>query len=517
MLKRRTFIGQGLALAAASAAPATGLLRAAELRSRRDPFTLGVASGCPAPDSVVLWTRLAPAPHEPGGGMPMAMVPVRWELAMDPAFRRVVQHGVEYATPDWAHSLHVEPTGLEPGREYWYRFTAGAARSPVGRTRTAPKPGSPLARLRLAVANCQQYEQGFFAAYRHMLDDALDLIVHVGDYIYESSWGHSLVRQHGAPTCFTLEDYRIRHALYRGDPDLQAAHAHCPWLLVWDDHDVANDYANDTSEYDDEPRLFLARRAAAYKAWYEHMPLPRPALPFGPDMRLYMERSFGDLASICMLDQRQYRSPEACPEPGHTGGHHVRNCAELEEPRRTMLGARQESWLRGRLAASRVRWNILAEGTLMAYVNEATAPDRQFWTDAWSGYPAARERLLGTLAGLGTANPVVLSGDIHSFVVSRLNQRPEDPDSAPVAVEFTASSITSEPPPEAMLQQAARLNPHVQLATGLHRGYPLLEFTPERLRAELVTVDDVKRRDSGRSVLARFVVESGRPVPVRES
>jgi alkaline phosphatase D len=364
------------------------------------------------------------------------------------------------------------------------------------------------------LANCQQYEQGYFTAYRHMLDDDLDFILHVGDYIYEASWGHDLVRHHGAPTAFTLDDYRARHALYRTDPDLQAAHAAYPWLLAWDDHDVANDYAGDISEFDDDPELFRARRAGAYRAYYEHMPLPRQSLPFGPNMRLYMERASGNLASIFMLDQRQYRSPEACPLPGRRGGHHASNCPEIDDPSRTMLGTRQESWLQGRLTASHAQWNVLAQGTLMTYMDEVPRPGKQFWTDAWSGYAAARERFIGFLAERKIANPVVLSGDIHSFVVSKLNAKPDNPDSPVVAPEFTATSITSEPPPEDGLRGMPGLNPNLLLITGEHRGYLRLDFTRERLKTDLVVVDDVKKPGAGRHTLASYVVEAGKAAPV---
>ena len=308
---RRQLLLGGLACAVAPMLPITSARAAADARALRDnPFTLGVASGYPRPDGFVLWTRLAPQPLIPGGGLPPdAMLPVQWEVAEDESMRRVVRSGTDYAVAQWAHSVHVEPAGLQPGREYWYRFRVGEHRSAIGRTRTAVAPGATLARLRLAVASCQQYEHGYYAAYRHMREDAPDLIVHVGDYIYEQSWGTNPVRSHGAPECYTLDDYRTRHALYRGDEDLQAAHAACPWLVTWDDHEVDNDYAAAISEENDAEALFLARRAAAYQAYYEHMPLPRRAVPFGAHMRLHAARAFGDLAQIVMLDGRQYRSP----------------------------------------------------------------------------------------------------------------------------------------------------------------------------------------------------------------
>jgi len=258
----------GLAATGLAGLAAPGIVRAASVpKFAADPFTLGVASGYPGATSIVLWTRLAPEPLAPGGGMPEAVVPVRWEISTDETFRKGVRQGTAYAEPDWAHSVHAEIDGLDPATTYWYRFTAGNARSVAGRTRTAPAPGATNARLRIAVASCQQYEQGFYAAYRHMLDDDLDLVLHVGDYIYESSWGSDLVRSHGSPETYTLEDYRARHALYRADRDLAAAHAAYPWMVTWDDHEVDNDYAADISEEDDVPELFLARRAAAYRAY----------------------------------------------------------------------------------------------------------------------------------------------------------------------------------------------------------------------------------------------------------
>jgi alkaline phosphatase D len=310
MQTRRSLLAAGLGLAAAGwlrARPA----RAAEIAFAGDPFTLGIASGYPEPGAAVLWTRLAPEPLVPGGGMPAAPVAVDWEVGSDEALRTIVRRGTAYATPDWAHSVHVEVTGLEPARDYWYRFTSGGARSAIGRTRTAPAPGTMPPRLTLGVASCQHYEQGHYAAYRAVAADALDAVVHVGDYIYEGR-GTRGVRTHDAPECHTLEDYRQRYAIYKSDPLLKAAHAASPWLLVSDDHEVANDYAAEHSSQDDPPELFLARRAAAYQAYYEHLPLPRRLVPFAGRQRLHTSRAFGELANVLLLDGRQYRSPQAC-------------------------------------------------------------------------------------------------------------------------------------------------------------------------------------------------------------
>jgi alkaline phosphatase D len=515
MTTRRKFLAATLAATGAGLLPARHARPAESFRFSTNPFALGIASGYPTPDGMVLWTRLAPSPLEPGGGMPPEVVAVDWAIATDERMHTVVQHGTDYATPEWAHSIHVEPSGLDPGRDYGYRFESGGSRSPIGRTRTAPTRGAPLDRLKLGLVCCQHYEQGYYTAYRHMVADDLDLIVHVGDYIYE---GNSVkkVRHHNMPVAYTLDDYRARHALYRGDHDLANAHAATPWLLIWDDHDVANDYANDISEDDDDPQLFLARRAAAYQAYYEHMPLPRWAVPSGPAMRLYATRSFGDLASIVLLDQRQYRAAEACPPLGRAGGHRVdeAKCPELDDPSRTMLGGRQEAWAQGQLASSETRWNLLAQGTLMGHNNEAPPPGHRYWTDAWNGYPAARERLMKFLAERKVSNPVVLSGDIHAFVVSGLHLKAADLESPLVAPEFVTTSVSSDAVAEEYFTTARKLNPNLLTATGEHRGYVRLDITKDQLRADLVSVDTVKQPDSGRSTLVSYVVEAGKPALV---
>jgi alkaline phosphatase D len=487
-----------------------GVARAADkLKFRDDPFTLGVASGYPGPDTVVLWTRLAPTPMAPGGGVPAdAIVPVTWEIARDERMREIVRSGVDYAIADYAHSVHVEPTGLEADRVYWYRFTAGGQRSPVGRTRTAPPRDAANARLRLAVAACQQYEHGYFLGYRHMLDDELDLIVHVGDYIYEASWGVQRMRSHDAPEAFSLDDYRARYALYRSERELQAAHAACPWLVTWDDHEVENDYAGAVSEEDDARAWFLARRAAAYQAYYEHMPLPRRALPFGADLRLYTQRTFGQLANLLLLDTRQYRSPLACTEPARRTSRSVR-CPELTDPARSKLGVVQEAWFGQRMAASRAKWNLIASGTVMAYIDEDPGPEQLFWNDGWNGYPAARQRLMDALAQSRASNPIVLSGDIHSFLAARHHRIAEDRNSPVIAAEFVASSISAQGVSQRALDERRANNPNVVYANTEKRGYLRLELTPARVQVDLVGLDSVTNRDAGRSVMTTIVVEDG--------
>lgn len=513
-LSRRDALAYFGATLAATALPAR-LLRAADKpKFKQDPFTLGVASGYPRPDTVVLWTRIAPLPLQPGGGVAAdAVIPVTWEVASDERMRNVVQRGVDYATAEWAHSVHVEPEGLDAGRDYWYRFKAGSFASPIGRTRTAPKADAANTKLRIAVASCQQYEHGYYVAYRHMLDDQLDLIVHAGDYIYESNWGAQRIRHHNVQEIVTLEDYRIRHALYRGEKELQDAHAACPWLVTWDDHEVENDYAGGVSEYDDPPEWFAARRAAAYRAYYEHMPLPRRAVPFGADMRLFAQRGFGQLVNIMMLDSRQYRSPLACTDRARRNSRAV-SCPELYEANRSKLGDLQESWLARQAAASRARWNLFPQGTVMTYVDEKPGPGEVFWNDSWNGYPVARARLMETFAQTQVGNPVVLSGDIHSFLTGSLHLIPHDFSSPVIASEFVTTSITSQGGSQNRLDTVRANNAGVLFANTERRGYVLLDIQPERLQADLIAMESVTDRAAGRFVQASFVVESGKPGPV---
>ena len=516
MTSRRDFLTASLALTAVGVSSPRVLRAAAKPVFTSNPFSLGVASGYPTPTSVVLWTRLAPSPREPGGGMPPEIYAVKWELATDSAMKNVVRSGTAFASPEWGHSLHVEPPALESGRDYWYRFTVGDARSTIGRTKTAPALGASLKQMRMAVVSCQQYEHGYFNAYRHMLDDNLDLITHVGDYIYEVTWGKDLVRSHGVPDAYTLEDYRARYALYKSDPDLAAAHAAYPWVVTWDDHEVNNDYAGDISQDNDDPDLFLARRAAAYRAYYEHQPLPARMIPFGSKMRLYSHYSYGDLVSMTLLDQRQYRSAEACPRPGRGGANRVKasECAELESKARTMLGERQESWLAAAMSSDNKTWNLIAQGTVMSYMDEDAGPDRQFWTDAWSGYPAARQRLMSFLSSAKIQNPVVLSGDIHAFITSGLRLRAAELDSPIVASEFVTTSVSAQALPQSTLSQWQSINPNILMANSEHRGYTRLDITRERLQADMLAMESVRTPQSTRKTLKSFVVESGKPEPV---
>jgi alkaline phosphatase D len=473
------------------------------------PFTLGVASGYPTTDGVVLWTRLAPTPLQ-GGGMPPQAVAVRWEVAEDPAFARIARSGTAVAVPENAHAVHAEAGGLQPGREYWYRFIAGGVESPVGRTRTAPRPGEGDERLRIALGSCQQYEQGFFVAHRHMADDAPDLVAFVGDYIYESTWGNQHVRSHHIAEPHTLAQYRDRYAQYKMDADLQRSHAAAPWIVTWDDHEVDNDYADDRSE-DLDPR-FLERRAAAYKAFYEHMPLRPSVLLAGGGMRIYGALDWGALARFHILDDRQYRSHQVCPRPLRGGSAVVgAQCTERLDPRLTMLGAAQEQWLDDSFAASRAHWNFVVQQTLFAPGARRNAREELVhWTDGWDGYPAARARLLGSLVARRPSNPVFLGGDVHAAMAARIHADPANPDSPAVASEIVTTSITSQGF-ASMIAGIAKENPHVLHADSRMRGYSLVELDRTRLRGDHRGVATVKRTDAGVSTVASGTIVSGRP------
>lgn len=509
MFPRRRFLQSLGALAVSTRLGA----QSTPLRAQSYPFALGVASGYPSPHGITLWTRLT-------GDLDPASFAVRWELAADESMRNTVRSGEHTASPEWAHSVHVDVQGLEPDRWYWYRFSAGGAQSPVGRTRTAPAAAAAAKRLRFALASCQQYEQGYYGAYRHIVADAPDLVAFVGDYIYESTWGKDHVRSHGAPEPYSLEDYRARHALYRSDPDLQAAHAACPWLLTWDDHEVDNDYADNRAEDGMEREAFLLRRTSAYRAYYEHLPLPERMRPRGPDLRVHTQVGWGQLARFYMLDTRQYKSWQACPRPGRRGGSNtvdVESCTRLGAAGRSMLGRAQERWLEGALGESRAGWNIVGQTTRMAQFDQKPGPGRRAWTDAWDGYPAARERLLQAFQARKVSNPVVIGGDVHAFHIAQLKLDFDDSDSPVVASEFVGTSITSQGWPQERIAQFLPDNPHVLMAESRYRGYTRVDVTPQRWLADLRIMDSVQTPDAPCSTLASYVVEDGKPGPLKAS
>lgn len=476
-----------------------------------NPFSLGVASGDPASDGFVIWTRLAPDPVN-GGGMPDAAVEVEWTIAEDEHFRKIVQRGLALAQPEWAHSVHVEVAGLKPRRWYWYRFRVADVQSPVGRSQTLPMPDAKLDRLRFAFVSCQHFEQGWYTAYRDIAKQDLDVVIHLGDYIYERHHRRGAVRQHLIDEPITLADYRNHHAQYKSDPDLRAAHARFPWIVTWDDHDVQNDYAGAYPADTVPPEQFLSRRAAAYQAYYEHLPLRLSSRPKGPDALMYRSFAFGNLAQMQVTDDRQYRSDQPCATPAYGGGQVALDCEERHDATRTMFGAEQECWLLQGLTTSRKRWNILAQQLLMAQLDERRGDQRAWWTDGWDGYPAARRRIMDHLHDNKIKNCVVLGGDAHSFYANDLKSDFDDEKSPVVATEFTGTSVTSDAGgPYEYFKAMLPYNPHIKYFESRYRGYARCEVTRDIWRTDFVGVEDVSDPQSAVRVLQRFNVEPDKP------
>ena len=474
-----------------------------------DPFSLGVASGDPTSSGAVLWTRLAPRPLEPEGGMPRENVEVTWKLAENQAMTKVVRSGVATATPQLAHSVHVEVAGLEPDRWYWYCFQAGDAKSAVGRVRTMPADGALPPQLRMAFASCQHYEQGLFTAYENMVHDELDIVFHLGDYIYEYPGIERRVRKHIGTETKTLDDYRIRYAQYKTDPNLQRAHAHCPWVVTPDDHEVENDYAGFVAEdLGVDPVEFLERRARAYQAYYEMMPLRKQSLPKGPDIRLYRTVRFGRLAEFQVLDTRQYRTDQP-----NSGRRSALNDAALIS-RNTMLGPSQAGWLQARLIESQATWNVLAQQVMMGMAAyRSSANELVYSMDQWPGYARERIQLVKFLSERRVPNPIVLTGDIHSNWVNELRADDRQHDSPVVATEFVGTSISTGGNGYDKARYQDRLlsdNPGVKFHNG-QRGYVRCTITPRVWRSDYQVLEQVTQPGTTAMTKASFVVEAGKP------
>lgn len=509
-VSRRLFLAYAASL---SAVPLLGRRASAKTDAARFdayPFGLGVASGDPADRSVVLWTRLAPKPLEPGGGLAPENVEVAWEIAGDEAMRNVFQRGTTEATPQLGHSVHIEVNGLEPDRWYWYRFGAGDADSPVGRTRTTPAADANPPELRFAFASCQHFEHGYYNAYENMARDELDLVCHLGDYIYEGAGmeGGEQVRKHIGDEINSLDDYRVRHAQYKSDLQLQAMHARCPWLVVWDDHELDNNCASDISQDRDvSPADFLVRRANAYQAYYENMPLRRTSLPKGPDMQLYRKIPYGRLAEFLMLDTRQYRTDQ--PNNDRPG----RLNEQALSPKNSLLGAQQRKWLETSLADSPAKWNVLAQQVMMGMVDQQAGEREQYSMDQWPGCAHERMALVEYMNNRQIANPVVLTGDIHSNWVNDLRVDDRQTETPVVATEFVGTSIASggngvEKP--ANLSTLLAENPCIRYHNR-ERGYVRCTVTPESWRADYRSVEIVSKPGSPAITRASFVVEAGQP------
>jgi alkaline phosphatase D len=506
----------------------------AQPKLTKNPFILGVASGSPTVDGIVLWTRLLQPTFFGGSALDKQTITVRWEIAHDEGFKQIVQSGQASALPELAHSVHVEASGLQSDRWYFYRFMLGGVASsasaggndwvsPTGRTRTLPAANAAVAKLRLAYASCQRWEHGYYSAYTHMLVDQPDAVVFLGDYIYEYPTAANAVRQPTGGWVLTLDDYRARYALHKSDPELQAMHAHCPWLVTWDDHEVQNDYAGLTPGDSGSAVVdFTARRAAAYQAFYENMPLRASALQAGmaglatgAEMRIYNSLRFGNLATLHLLDTRQYKNAPVCTKGGALGTSSVNpaQCPEWLDPNRSMLGSAQERWLGESLNRSKADkgWQIIGQSTVFGPRDFRVGPGQLFSNDGWDGYTAARKRLTDTLGAQQAPNVVLLGGDIHANWVGHVLADYAKPASKAVAVEFCGTSITSNASNDKTAERLAE-NPHFVFADAEFRGYGLADFTPGQLSVSLRVVDDVRSPKAQVKTLAKFAVQAGRSV-----
>jgi len=505
LLKTGGSFAAGLTLAGIAGGPAFG-----QAIFPDDPFTLGVASGDPSPTGVVLWTRLAPNPLAVGGGMPAEPFEVEYELSQDADFHAIVRKGSTVALPDEAHSARAEIQGLGPEHEYYYRFRAGDWISPVGRTRTRPNGNSMVRSLTFAFVSCQNYAEGYFTPYDEIAaSEDIETVIFLGDYIYEGK--NSRVRTHMPDIPIqSLDDYRIRHGQYKTDPALQKAHAAHPWLVTWDDHEFANNYADD--DLDPDPAggaaAVLVRRAAAYRAFWEHMPLARARKPVGPDLQLYRRFRWGQMATFSVLDGRQYRSDQTatCAQRDPSG-----YCVEHLDPSRTMLGAEQRDWLLEDLAGTKARWNVLAQQTAFAPLNGGLTNPPRFsgaGADNWEGYVAERQRIIDWAVEHETPNFVVLTGDSHRNWVRNIPRHYSSLEN-PMGVEFLGTSVSTggdTVPRE--LDFGLENNPQLLLRNN-NRGYCKCTLTEDTWTSEYRIVSTVLQPQATVSTLATFVVRDG--------
>ncbi|MET0248977.1 MAG: alkaline phosphatase D family protein [Sphingobium sp.] len=511
MITRRSILSAG-ALLPLIGAPA--ILRAQPWFAAY-PFSLGVTSGDPAPDGFVIWTKLAPQPLEPHGGMPMTPIPVKWEVAADERFASIVASGEATAWPDLGHSVHVEVAGLQPDRPYWYRFILGADRSMRGRARTLPLPSASPANLKFAVAGCQNYEHGYFTAFRHLArEDNLAFIYHYGDFIYEYTQrgaGYdedglpvAQVRQHIGQDCHDLTDFRLRYAQYLSDYDLQAARAQHTWFPTFDDHEVQNNWTGDKNWKGVPPQVFRFRRQAGMQAWYEYMPVRAAMMPRdGLINNAWREARFGTLASIDFLDTRSFRSDQPCDDGFKP------YCPGIDDAKSQVISANQESWLTRNLTRGQTKWNCVAQQVMMMSLDRrrrADEPEKIYNIDTWAAYTAQRSRLLGRMGGLD--NVVVLTGDEHQNFASILTDRDK-----PVAVEFVATSISSGGDGSdlrAGSDTIFRNNPELKFLND-QRGYLVCDVTPDAWTTHVRVMDQVSAPGGAIRTRASLTVPRGSP------
>jgi alkaline phosphatase D len=509
MFTRRLFIAGSVATFAA--APA--IIRA-QSNWREFPFSLGIASGEPAADGFVIWTKLAPEPLAPDGGMAMGPMPVKWEVGSDDRFSAIVAEGEAVARPELGHAVHVEVAGLQPDRPYWYRFTANGERSFTGRARTLPAAGASVAALKFGVAGCQNYEDGYFNAFRHLAREDLAFVYHYGDYIYEyrgsptrsNFFGGAIqvpVREHFGQTTYTLTDYRQRYAQYKTDTDLQRAHAAHSFFSTYDDHEVDNNWVQDIDAEGSPAEIFALRRAAALQAWYEHMPVRRSMLPRAGTLTAYRSARYGDLAELQFLDTRMYRTDQPCED----GFKPV--CADVSAQQAHVLGAEQEAWAVRNMTRGGARWNALAQQIMMMSLDRRRRPEEPTEIrnmDSWAGYEVPRQRILSRMGGLD--NVVVLTGDEHQNFAGDLT----DGDRI-VASEFVSTSIASGgdgSDRRTGSDQFMAFNPELKFVND-QRGYLTCEVSREAWQTHYNVVDKVSSRDSTLTRRATAVVAHGTP------
>lgn len=504
-ISRRNLLG-GLAFGSIS----QGTVRQSAAQTTH-PFRLGVASGDPHADSVVLWTRLSAEALSEEVRI-SGTTELRWEMATDQSFSHIVAAGSAIASVDDYWTCRAIPEGLAPSTSYFYRFQHDGRYSPVGNTRTTPVPGSRLETLRFSIASCANWEHGYYSAYQDMAEQNLDFILFLGDYIYEYARDAlpterqiPAVRFHGDTEADSLDGYRERYALYKSDQALQSAHAACPWIVTWDDHEVVNDYQADVGPAGATEATFLDRRAAAFHAFYEHQPLRPSARPVNGYANLYRRFQFGDLAEFNVLDGRQYRTPQPC-------GQGIRpRCDAVADPRMSMLGADQEAWLLDGLGGTGTIWNLIAQQTMMAELRlSLPGSEPRFSVDQWDGYPAARQRILGPVAAGPIENTVILTGDLHSAWVADLKTDFRDPDAPTIATEIVTTSITSENPLAPLLGLARISNSHLKWFDS-NQGYTLCELDRDEMRISFRAVQDVNDPESSVATISEFTIRSGIP------
>ena len=529
-LPRRTVLKAG-AVGAVGTAVLAGRPRPA--RAAGPVFRHGVASGDPLADAVLLWTRVTPDDTAtPGSGRGPA-VEVRWQVAADPAFRRVVRQGTVRTDSGRDHTVSVDATGLAPYTRYWYRFTALGQTSPVGRTQTTARDAGHA--LRLAFVSCANWTGGYFSAYGHVARrDDLDVVLHLGDYVYEYGNGADRYGPAGlvgkrdhqpAHETVSLADYRQRHAQYKTDPDLQAAHARHPWIVVFDDHEVCdNTYDGGGVNHQAAEGDFAARRARAYQAYLEWMPirLPDQSVPHR-GTRFWRRFSFGPLADLTMVETRQNRSAQV---DGLAGSLLGVDAPAFDDPARVLMEPEQMAWLQDGLRSRIAQWHLVGNQTVFTrVVFGKDLPGRDqlsrlgiggttINTDQWDGYQDDQRQVLEAMAEAG-GDPVVLTGDIHSAWANDVpldagSYVPAEPLNNSVAVEFVCPSVTSDGFSEALGGPEAAdalttgikvTNPHVRYLDGISHGYCTLDVTPARVQCDFFFIDDRESPDA-RAVFA---------------